>query len=253
MPNKRHTLFIFTISHYCEKTRWALDTLGIDYQLKTLAPGSHIKFAKENQLKRGSLPILITSDNQVIQGSKHIIDWAEQQSVNKTSLSETSSQHHAAEKRLDDILGVHVRRFFYSEALIEQSASVKKIFMAELSLIERCKLSLAWPLIQKMMIQAMDLGYSQGLESLKIIEGELDWLDSLIQSNKKFLIEDQFSRVDITAASLLGPLIKPNNHPLKDLIVMPPRLVQQTQQWQERPFWNWVDTLYATHRDPNYE
>jgi glutathione S-transferase len=32
-------LYVFAISHYCEKARRALDYLGIEHEIKYLAPG----------------------------------------------------------------------------------------------------------------------------------------------------------------------------------------------------------------------
>ena len=39
-------LYTFTISHFAEKARWALDYKGIHYQEKRLVPGSHIPIVK---------------------------------------------------------------------------------------------------------------------------------------------------------------------------------------------------------------
>ena len=50
------TLYIFAISHFCEKARWALDYLGIEYQLVHLAPGLHMSAAK----KTGRSKVLTT-------------------------------------------------------------------------------------------------------------------------------------------------------------------------------------------------
>ncbi|MFT6045245.1 MAG: glutathione S-transferase [Arenicella sp.] len=39
----KHKLYVFAIFHYCEKARWALDYLQVDYQLLYLSPISHYK------------------------------------------------------------------------------------------------------------------------------------------------------------------------------------------------------------------
>jgi hypothetical protein len=39
-------LYTFTISHFAEKARWALDYKGIRYQEKRLVPGSHLPVVK---------------------------------------------------------------------------------------------------------------------------------------------------------------------------------------------------------------
>lgn len=41
-------------------------------------------------------------------------------------------------------------------------------------------------------------------ESRSILETELDWLDSKLSDGRPYLIEDRFSRADLTVASLLA-------------------------------------------------
>ena len=112
----RPMLYIFTISHYCEKARWALDYLGIDVDVQILAPGTHIEIANKLGLKRGSVPFLRVGEI-VIQGSDAIIHWAEQENKSNATLGSLNPEVIAVEKRLDDKLGVHIRRWFYSEAI----------------------------------------------------------------------------------------------------------------------------------------
>ena len=74
--SKRPDLYVFAISHYCEKARWALDFLGVDYRLRHLAPGPHVQAAKELGAPETGLPFLV-HEGQVVQGSGAIIDWAD--------------------------------------------------------------------------------------------------------------------------------------------------------------------------------
>ena len=69
-------LYMFSISHYCEKARWALDYLGIDYRLRCTVVGAHTRLAKKYGLDSTAVPILVNGD-EVIQGSSAIIDWAD--------------------------------------------------------------------------------------------------------------------------------------------------------------------------------
>ena len=66
-------LYTFTISHFAEKARWALDYKRIHYQEKRLVPGSHILIVK-HMAPGTSVPVL-RDDGRVIQGSSAIIDY----------------------------------------------------------------------------------------------------------------------------------------------------------------------------------
>jgi len=249
-------LYIFAISHYCEKARWALDYLGIEYELVHLAPGLHAKFAKDKGLTKSALPILEIGageggENEMIQGSEKIIDWAEQLSHNDRCLTPSDQKQKVMEieKRLGDKIGVHVRRAFYSEALVEFPSSVRPIFTRDLSLPWRILVTLMWSKISQKMIQRMDLGYQQGEESKQVLAEELDWLETQLPSEDSFLVGYSFSRADITAAALLARLAFPNDHPLHKDLNRPPRLEELAQQWSERPALKWVRRVYAEYRD----
>ena len=117
-------LYIFPISHYCEKARWALDYLNVDYELQCVAPGAHADVVTKLGAKGTSLPVLL-SDGCAIQGSDEIVEWAENYSRNGRSLKPVDLPAAIEiESRLNDVLGVHVRRMYYSEALVEHPQTV---------------------------------------------------------------------------------------------------------------------------------
>lgn len=246
-------LHIFSISHYCEKARWALDYLGVDYRVNVLAPGQHMRFARKLELTVSSLPILQTEDG-VLQGSSAIIDWAEAHKTDSTkSLVVTGDRVSAREweRRLDDRLGVHVRRYYYSEALVNQPQSVLLIFARDLGLLQRFITTVGWPKISKMMIARMDLGPEQGQESKKVVAEELDWLDGILSDGRLFLGDPaaaHVSRVDITAASLLAPLLRPAQHPVYGQLQLPPGVAADCRTWADRPSLLWTAGLYRDYR-----
>jgi len=204
-------LYVFAISHYCEKARWALDVLGVDYELRHVAPGEHMEIAKKLGAPRSSVPYL-SLDGRVIQGSADIISWAESVSSSEISLTSDAEACEQIEKRIDEIAGVHVRRFYYSEALVEHPSIIRPIFTRDLPLIKKLMISLGWGKICKIMITRMDLGLHQGEESKNILDGELNWIDELLADGRSYLVGDSFSRADIAVASILAPLALPSAH-----------------------------------------
>jgi len=245
-------LYIFAISHYCEKARWALDYLNIEYRLHHISPITHIKFVRGLGVADTTLPVL-TAGSLTLQGSSRIIDWAEAQSrPGKRSLEVDNttdvSSARAIEQRLDDVAGVHVRRYYYADALLNQPQTVRPIFCGNLTWREQIMLRLAWGRICKYMIQELDLGVEQGRESRRIIETELDWLDGLLVDGRAFLLGEHFSRADITAASLLSPLVLPPQHPTYHNLQLPPGVAADVAGWQERRSIRWVGDIYCNYR-----
>lgn len=243
-------LYVFAISHYCEKARWALDYLDIDYKLRHVAPGEHRQLAKKLGAPRSSVPYLGTGE-QVIQGSGDIIDWADTVTPSKTKRLTPDADRESCrmiEQRLDEIAGVHIRRFYYSDALVNYPQTVRPVFTRDLSLKQKLLTGIFWRRICNFMIARMDLGSRQGQESRDIIEGELDWFDGLLADDGQYLVGERFSRADITAASLLAPLVLPAEHPTYSSMGHAPNMAAVLAGWDDRPSIDWVRNIYAQHR-----
>ena len=241
-------LYIFAISHYCEKARWALDYLGVDSELHCLAPGAHAHLAEKLGAQDSSLPFLVC-DDIVIQGSDKIVDWAERCAGNGRSLTPADAPSAVEiENRLSDVLGVHVRRMYYSEALVEYPDTVLPIFADYLSVEDAEFVSGAWEFIAAAMVDAMDLGPEQGQASRQIVLEHLDWLDSMLDGESRYLAGDCFSRVDLTAAALLAPLVMPPEHPTYAFLQVPPGIAKDIAEWRERPVSKYVASMYRRHR-----
>ena len=244
------TLYIFAISHFCEKARWALDYAGIKYGIEYVAPGTHFKLKKKFKLPRTSVPFIV-SEGLAIQGSAQIIDWADQHSTNGKSLTPEGNEGVTArevEKRIDDIIGVHLRKAFYSESLIEDPASVKKMLVHNISFLQKLLFSIIFPKVRSSMIKFLDLGVEQGEESLAILEKEIDWLDGLISDGRPFLVGDTFSRADLTAAALLGRSQSPSKFPYSHVMQTPPKIKIRTDEWAKRPSLQWITKIYDEYR-----
>lgn len=247
IPSVLPRLYVFAISHYCEKARWALDYLGVNYDVKYLAPGMHANLMAELGASGTSLPVLV-SGKTLIQGSSEIIAWAETVSTNgRTLIGEESASGTDIDNR-EDMIGVHVRRLYYSEALVEHPQTVLPIFADFLDEAGAVMLREMWALIAGVMAERMDLGAEQGLESREIVVQQLDWLDMLLADGREYLQGDTFSRVDLSVASLLAPLVKVPEHPTYGVLQVPPRIAQDLAQWQSRPVSQFVVRMYSQHR-----
>ena len=108
--------------------------------------------------------------------------------------------------------------------------------------------NLAWSRIQQVMTKHMNLGRAQGEESIGIIQQELDWIDSIRDKQGRYLMGDTPTIVDITAASLLAPLMLPGEYPTTPLMQLPPRLSETVKDFEQHPVWRAAQNLYATLR-----
>jgi glutathione S-transferase len=242
-------LYVFAISHYCEKARWALDYLGVEYEIKYLVPGLHAERMTSLGADDTSLPVLV-SDGKLIQGSSNIISWAESAPNNGRTLDcEHSPLISDITSRVDDVLGVHVRRMYYSEALVEHPETVLPIFADYLDEEEAALLREIWELVVAAMTERMDLGADQGRESRDIVLQQLDWFDEILEDGRDYLLDGTFTHIDLSAASLLAPLVMAPEHPTYGNLQVPPRIAQDVVEWQSRPISQFVARMYRRHRN----
>ena len=110
-------LIAIAISHYCEKVRWALDYLDIDYIEENHAPPFHRKYT--SRYGGTTVPVLVTNDEALID-SKDILHYLDRVSSDKKIYQqdpELRRQVETLEKLFDQKLGVATRNwgFYYAK------------------------------------------------------------------------------------------------------------------------------------------
>ncbi len=211
MSEAKPRLVTFATSHFCEKARWALDWHGIAYSEIGWAPGLHQILASRCGATQTSLPILLDG-TAVIEGSSAIIDWAEMKAgAPGRSLAPAGNLSEAAEieRRSNEVIGAHVRRLAYAELLPGHSDHVKTALLNGAVDWHRLAGTLMWPVSWRLMMRMYDIGADAAAQSRARLEAELDWLDAKLSDGRTYFAGDQFSRVDITVASLLAAFARP--------------------------------------------
>ena len=185
-----------------------------------------------------------------VAGSGPVLDWVEaHRAAGRASLAgDDPAEVRTIEGRLDDVLGIHVRRYYYSDALLTDPGSVRPFFSRDLPFFPRLAVTLGWSRIVPRIIQKLDLGRQQGIASRDRISAELDWLDGRFADGRRFLMGDRFTRADVTAASLLAPLVTPVEHPVYRTIALPAAMAATVSAWRDRPVLKWVKQVYADWR-----
>ncbi|MEM6972972.1 MAG: glutathione S-transferase N-terminal domain-containing protein [Pseudomonadota bacterium] len=250
------TLMVFAISHYCEKARWALDRLGIAYKVRTLPAGVHVAVLRRAGALRSTVPALVLSDGTVVQGSSEIIDWAEAEAAagrgNGTALTPLARgvDGAAIERRIGEVAATNVRRWYYSDALFEAPGQVRSLFMRDLQGPERVLMRLGWPALRRLMIVGLKLDHAGGRAAHRVLDAELDWLDGLLAGGETFSdpASGALTRLDITAAALIAPLVLPVHHPVYGDMPRTKQVAADLDAWAERPIVRWCHEIYANAR-----
>ncbi|MFQ3325272.1 MAG: hypothetical protein ACI90U_003110 [Pseudomonadales bacterium] len=78
------------------------------------------------------------------------------------------------EQRLDELTGINIRRYYYSEALVEYPDTVEPLLTKDLPLDHQQFISNIWTTVTEQMVNKMDLGFEQDEASEIIIENEFN-------------------------------------------------------------------------------
>jgi glutathione S-transferase len=239
------TLYQFPISHYCEKVRWALDYKGLKYQLSNLLPGLHVKQTKKLAL-RSTVPIL-QHDNKIIQGSNHIISYLDTEFPENSLTPEDPGLKNQAmdwERYVDEEIGIHVRRCLY-HILLEHPDIVIPFFAHDGPAYGKILLQTIYPVLKKRMRKKMDINDTTAQQSRKHLNMAIDQLDTHLQQHD-YLVGDQFTRADLTAAALLAPFCMPIQYGLIWPDEIPEPLTNLTDTFRQRI--TWVEEFYFRFR-----
>jgi glutathione S-transferase len=250
--DQKPTLWQIEISHYSEKVRWALEYKGIDHVRRTPLPGTHIPIALA--LTRGAQPTfpVMQIDGRTIGDSTEIIAALES-SYPDPPLYPIDAEERARAVELEDWfdenLGPHARLLPFYELI--QEPEVFAEVAAE---------SVPGPLGRaKPVVGAYARAYTSirwGANSSEDAERAREKIvtafdkleEELERGDGEFLVGDQLSVADITAASLFYPLVVPPEGPLDTDLPRPPAFDRFRESLSHRRGYRWVQETFRRHR-----
>jgi len=159
----------------------------------------------------------------------------------------------ALEASFDEV-GEHVVRYAYSTTL-DDHESVIRYWTLDSTPLQRGFVRSAFSVLRFIFRRKLWMSRRSVARSRQKIEAGLDVLDGRIAAGQKYLVGEQLSAADITAAALLAPLVCPDEHPIYGSARYRAGVAPLTVQWQERPAFRWVRQMYREHRGawPNAE
>ncbi len=244
-------LYQFTISPFCEKVRWALDYKALPYQVRNLIPGPHLL-----QVRRlapsSSVPVL-QDQEIVIQGSSEILDYLERCYPERrlNPVDETlQAQVIEWESWLEKSIAVELRRFFYAYMLDNRALTTRQLLQGA-PWYGTWLYALIYPKLKIMMQQNMNITPSTAERAYTRLQTGFARINERLQT-APFLLGEQFSRVDLTAASFLASLCRPPEHSYRFAAFtdLPEPLRDLQQEVREMPLFDWTLQIYRHHRCP---
>jgi len=242
-------LYVFTLSHFCEKARWACDRKGLRYRLIPLLPGAHV-FTMWRLGRKSHVPLLLHG-SRAIQDSSGIIDYLDA-TYPDAPLTPTDPAA-AAEAReweswLDRELGETTRRLFYFHAL-QDSAFLAEEYARGGPGWASWFYALALPTIRRAVAKMYDVTAASAARDLARLNAAFARLDAHF-AQRRYLAGERFSRADLTLASLAAGIFRPVEHPGRQYRNRRslPGWLEQTRHLQESATAERVRELYRNER-----
>ena len=253
MVVSKPTLWHIEISHYNEKARWALDHKGIEHERRAPTPGAHMVVALWLTRGRSKTFPLLQLDGEAIGDSTAIIAELERRYPDPALYPENPDERRRAlelEEFFDEELGPHVRLLAFHEAT-KDAATIERFTVDMLpGRLTDIRLVRAGAMRFFSTFAALRYGVKSDrraeLAKTKILAA-FDRLEAELGPDE-YLVGDGFTVADLTAASLLYPLVQPPEGP--SLPPAPEALERFRAPLKERPGYGWVQRMFAKHRRP---
>jgi len=204
------------MSHYCEKARWGLERLGVDYHEERHLQVFH--YPRTYWVSGGpNVPVLI--DNKtVVHDSTAILKYLDRYAADGRQLypqdNDQRTKVEELEDLFDEVVGVESRRWVYFHF---RSRLVQAMRAAGQGTpwYEKLLAPAVYPvftLLINILIAPTSDNVETGLNKVRRIVKKTD---ALLTNNNAYLLGDTFSAADLSLACMLAPLVLPGNYGIR--------------------------------------
>lgn len=246
-------LITIPMSHYCEKARWGLERLGIDYVEERHLQVFH--YPRTLWVSRGpNVPVLIDRGAAIADSTailKHLDGYADAERKLYPQDSELRARVEALEARFDDVLGVESRRWVYHDFQFHPVAALK-IAGQGVPTHERVLAPVIFPLLillVRLLVNPKSRLVAQGLDRIREIVRETD---ALLAKGERYLLGAQFTAADLALACMISPLVLPRNYGIRLPLPedMPERAQAVVREFRGTDTGRYVLALFETEKMP---
>jgi glutathione S-transferase len=251
MDDATPLLWHIPLSHYSEKVRWALDYKGIAHRRQTLGFDYAVRCWRATG--RMTMPVLWL-DGRAVGDSTHIIAALEARFPEPPLYPRDAQARERAlaiEDDLDETLGPALR-----------AAIVTPLFQNDPDIAIRL-LTTAWPKAYKRIQPLKRIFPAFYRFRHKIRPGDLEKDRAMVaaamdrieqyREGRRYLVGDSFTVADLTAAALLGALLRPPELQYPQHADLPPYLTEYRNGLLRHPASEWALGIYRRHRGRSAE
>lgn len=247
-------LWHLEISHYNEKVRWALDYKGIAHVRRAVTPVLQELTAR--RLRAGRTVPILEMNGRAIGDSTKIIEAIERRWPEPPLYPadpEKRSRTLELEDYFDEQCGHDLRRVLFNDNLAEPEK-----FLAMLYGADHPRMRLLLKTFSPLFCQLVKRRYRIRPETVESSREKVRAAFERIEADvgpSGYLVGESFTVADLTAASMLAPLVMPPEFPYIKL--HPDERTAQSRRFRDslknRPGFKWVEDMYARYRGTSAE
>ncbi len=269
-------LITIPVSHYCEKTRWALLRLQIPFVEERHMPPFH-RFATRRVPDRSTnstvirtegnlsplnrfvsrlvggqaVPVLFT-ETAVLKDSAEILEWVDELAPVQSKLY--PSEPHQRQQ-VDELIGMFdaelapaVRLWLYFH-IFDRSELIKPLWCQGVPWFERLLFPVVFHWMRSNVFQMYVIDEESEAKAHACMCRIFEQVDHLLADGRAYLVGDRFSAADLTFATLAAAAVLPRGYgvTMPGLDSLPIPMVANIQACRETPAGKFVLRLYEEH------
>ncbi|MEM7002736.1 MAG: glutathione S-transferase N-terminal domain-containing protein [Pseudomonadota bacterium] len=237
----------FAFSHFNEKVRWALAYKNVTHNRETYLPGPHMRPIRQ-MTAQTSTPVL-ELNGEYVAGSAQILARLESDHPATKLLPENADAANAVlawQSRLDEELGPATRAVLF-DVLINELGYLARTFASQTGTLKRLGYRAMLPLVRPLMKQGNGVTPEKVAAAQDVVSNYLNQIAEAAQDTG-YLVGDQFTLADLTAAALLAPLMSVEHEDMARPQPMPQSLADLQAKYAGEPAVLWAQEIYANHR-----
>jgi len=246
-------LWHFTVSHFNEKARWALDFKRVPHVRRALLPGFH--FPKILRMTGQTAVPVLALDGRPIHDSTRIIEALERAFPEPALYPRNEPERRRAlalEDFFDEELGPSIRAMLVHAQFVHDPGLTAALFTVGMGRGSRRTLRILSPVFRPLYRFRYKINAASAEVARERTLAVVDRLERELQP-RGYLVGDGFSVADLTAAALFYPLVQPPEFPYPWPRPLPAWLAEYRAALAGRAAFQWVGEMYKRHRGRSAE
>jgi glutathione S-transferase len=150
------------------------------------------------------------------------------------------------EQAMDERLGENIRRILYY-GLLAYPDFIRYCFTHPMPATKQLIFRLYYPMLRNKIYQAFVISAAKVEQARRDFDVAMGEIEQTI-SRRSYLVGEQFTRADLSVASMLSLLVMPTEHPFPWKDIPDPQTRAFCDEYQGHPVCEWVKNIYRDHR-----